>query len=754
MSDTTATLDAFLERLPAPIDRILVEPLDLAGSFVALASRFADEAGTVALLSGGDHDSARWHILGVRPWLSLQERGGMVSARFPDGEVHVACDPFAGLEAVAARYRLPGDGAEAPLAGGLLGYLAYDLKDALEVLPRTSRDDLRLPRLHMVAPSILVVHDRRDGTTTIRVPVLAGEEAARRAISDFRRELSSPGPVRDAHADVGTLVSGLSRDEYMRSVEAIREYIARGHVYQVNMSQRFETSFRGDAFALFASLYEANPAPFFAFVQAGDHQVVSTSPERFVELRGRKVETRPIKGTRPRGKSPEEDAALRRDLETSPKDDSELSMIVDLLRNDIGRACAAGSVRVVEHKRVEAYENVHHLVSVVEGELDAGCGAVDLLRATFPGGSITGCPKIRAMEVIDELEPVRRHVYTGSIGYLGFDGSMDLSIAIRTATIHGGRLVYSVGGGVVYDSDPADEYEETLHKGRTLSNALARLGSRSAAAPDSRVGWMDGKLVPMGAMTVSVEEEGFAYGYGFFETLRVQAGLPLRLEAHLARFGNAWRALFGGEAPDITWKDVIDQVLEANGLGKAVAAVKILASAGKPGQGDRGIRLMVTARPYTHRLEATGRGGLRLAVYPLGRQSPLADHKTTNYLLQRLAANHARDRHADEAILLNADGSVSETNTANLLCRIAGRFVRPASVHVLPGTMEQALLDLLASWGTPVETRALSVADLQAAECVLVTNALMGAVPATEIDGVALRTDEALCRRINEALLG
>lgn len=753
MNTDPKNIDAFLERLPTPCQRVLVEPLELAEPFVALAGRFADEAGTVVLLSGGAHDSARYHILGVRPWLSIREHGGVVSARFPDGEVRVACDPFAALGSIEARYRLPGEETDAPLSTGLLGYLAYDLKDALEVLPRTSRDDLGLPRLHMVAPSILVVHDRRDGTTTIRVPVLEGEEAARRAIEDFRRELSSPGPVRDAQAVAGNLVSGLSRDEYIRSVEAIREYIARGHVYQVNMSQRFETNFQGDAYALFASLYEANPAPFFAFVQAGDHQIVSTSPERFVELRGRKVETRPIKGTRPRGKSPEEDAALRRDLETSPKDDSELSMIVDLLRNDIGRACAAGSVRVVEHKRVEAYENVYHLVSVVEGELDAGLDAVDLLRATFPGGSITGCPKIRAMEVIDELEPVRRHVYTGSIGYLGFRGTMDLSIAIRTATIAGGRLVYSVGGGVVYDSDPADEYEETLHKGRTLSNALARLGSRSAGADDERVGWMDGKLVPMAAMTVSVEEEGFAYGYGFFETLRVQAGRPLRLEAHLARFARSWGTLFGGEAPDITWKHVIDQVLEANGLQDAVAAVKILASAGKPGQGERGIRLMVTARPYTHRLEATGRTGLRLAVYPQGRQSPLADHKTTNYLLQRLAANHARDHHADEAILLNADGSVSETNTANLLCRIAGRFVRPASVHVLPGTMEQAVLDLFASWGTPVETRALAVEDLRSAECLLVTNALMGAVPATEIDGVPLAVDAELCRRINEALL-
>ena len=174
-----------------------------------------------------------------------------------------------------------------------------------------------------------------------------------------------------------------------------------------------------------------------------------------------------------------EDDALRRELLESAKDDAELSMIVDLLRNDIGKVCRPGSVRVLEHKRLEAYQNVYHLVSIVKGELDPGMDAVDLLRATFPGGSITGCPKIRAMEIIDELEPVRRHIYTGSIGYVGFDGTMDLSIAIRTATFTGGKTVFSVGGGIVFDSDPASEFEETLHKGRTLMDALESTTGRA-----------------------------------------------------------------------------------------------------------------------------------------------------------------------------------------------------------------------------------------------------------------------------------
>jgi para-aminobenzoate synthetase component I len=471
-----------------------------------------------------------------------------------------------------------------------------------------------------------------------------------------------------------------------------------------------------------------------------------------MELRGTKVETRPIKGTRRRGKTPEEDAALRRDLETCAKDDAELSMIVDLLRNDIGRVCAAGSVKVVEHKRVEGYDNVYHLVSLIEGELDVGKTGVDLIRATFPGGSITGCPKIRATEVIDELEPVRRHVYTGAIGYLGFRGTLDFNIAIRTATITEGRLVYSVGGGVVYDSDADDEFEETLHKGRTLSQALERFGSGVTGASDTRVGWSDGKFRPLSELMVSVEEEGFAYGYGFFETIRVDRGKALRLDAHVARFRKAWDAFFGTPFPDFTWQDVISVLSTRCGLDDTVAAVKLLAAAGKPGSGDRGIRLLATARPYVHRLAGSSRKGLRVSVYPHRRQSPVAEHKTMNYMLSRLASKWAAERGADEAILLNVDGSVSETNSGNLLCRIGQQLYRPSSATVLPGTFEQAAIAQLARWGTSVESKRLSLDELQAAEAVFVTNALMGAVPVTDIEGVALTPDEEFCQRLNAVL--
>ncbi|BCJ47570.1 aminodeoxychorismate synthase, component I [Actinoplanes ianthinogenes] len=439
------------------------EAVELTEPFVDVVRRFAHEAGTVALLSGGTLDCARFHLLGVRPWLSLSGQRTRTTVTDGGRRFDLEEDPFTALQRVLRQ-------GATPLGGGLFGYLAYDLKDCLEQLPGTSVDDLGLPLMHLVAPTIILVQDRVTGTTTLRAMQVDGEDTP---VAWFKQALRAPAAPREWEPEAtGQAVSAFSRDEYLSAVAAIRRYIVEGDVYQVNMSQRFRAPFAGDPFDCFASMFAENPAPFFAYVNAGDHQIVSTSPERFLELRNGTVETRPIKGTRPRGRTPAEDDALRTELRESTKEDAELSMIVDLLRNDIGKVCRPGSVRVLDHKRLETYQNVHHLVSTVTGSLAPGRDAVDLLRAAFPGGSITGCPKIRAMEVIDELEPVRRHVYTGSIGYLGFDGSMDLSIAIRTATFTGGAAVFSVGGGIVYDSDAASEYEETLHKGRTLLNAL------------------------------------------------------------------------------------------------------------------------------------------------------------------------------------------------------------------------------------------------------------------------------------------
>jgi len=453
-----------------------VESVKLAHDepFVQLARRFAHLPGTVVLASGGELDCARYNILGLRPWMTLKATSTQTIVQWSGGEVILKLDPFSVVQRMLQQGDLRGGTHSGPLTAGLLGYLSYDLKDCLEELPHLSVDDLGLPQLYMAAHGIILVEDRLTRERLVHLPIVEGSESPVNDRLSWLESLLSDRveSTNEMSASASNLVSGFSRQGYMAAVDSIRDYIAQGHVYQVNMSQRFEATFEGDPYALFSHLFDLNPAPFFAYVNAGDHHLVSTSPERFLLMNGREVETRPIKGTRPRFEDSERDLQSKTALAESQKDEAELSMIVDLLRNDIGKVCCAGSVHVDEHKRLEAYQNVYHLVSIVRGRLDENRDAIDLLRATFPGGSITGCPKIRAMEIIDELEPVCRHVYTGAIGYISFHGTMDLSIAIRTAIIHAGRLLFSVGGGVVYDSDPHEEYEETLHKGRTLMNAL------------------------------------------------------------------------------------------------------------------------------------------------------------------------------------------------------------------------------------------------------------------------------------------
>jgi para-aminobenzoate synthetase component 1 len=759
---SSAELASEPPRLPG-VTSVHAERLELDEPFLEVVRRFAHLPGTVALMSGGEHDSARYHILGVYPWLLLsghrtrttlavREDGGAPWESLSEGgrRVELSEDPFSALRRVLRHYRLPAVEAPSALSSGLLGYLAYDLKDCLERLPRTSIDDLGLPLLHLVAPSVIVVQDRVSQATTLFSTRREGEGA--RALADvarFKEALGSNAPRQREPLATGKSASNFSRAEYIGAVEAIRRYIVEGDVYQVNLSQRFEARFSGDPFDCFAAMYAANPAPFFAYIHAGDHRIVSTSPERFIELRGGHVEARPIKGTRRRGATPEEDRELSSELRGNEKEDAELSMIVDLLRNDIGKVCRAGSVRVAEHKRIEAYRNVYHLVSIVKGELDSGMDAVDLLRATFPGGSVTGCPKIRAMEIIDELEPVRRHVYTGSIGYLGFDGNLDLSIAIRTATFTGERVVFSVGGGVVYDSDPAAEFEETLHKGRTLMDALE---SASGAEAPSGIVWHDGAFKPNTWALLSLDSEGLAYGFGFFETLRVQAGRPILLDAHVQRFELAWREFFGGAPPDVTWSDVVAELVRKNGLSSGVAAVKLLAAAGKV-RGSRVVPvLFASAKPYSPRAVLSLQPGLRLRSYLHPRHSPLASYKTLNYLYYKRAGDWARHRGADEALILNADRSVSETNTASVCCLFGSTACFPTSEHALPGTMAGEVRRLLPRLGFTVEERRLTVEELVAADQVLLMNSLMGVVPAVSLDDSKLRYDSELCERLNQAV--
>jgi para-aminobenzoate synthetase component 1 len=266
----------------------------------------------------------------------------------------------------------------------------------------------------------------------------------------------------------------MSREGYIGALEKALEHIAAGDIYQLNLSQRFSRPLRAEPFDVFLSLRSVNPSFYGAYLNCGDHCVISSSPELFLRRSGDSIETRPIKGTRPRGETRESDIALERELLASEKEAAELAMIVDLERNDLGRICAYGSVEAPERRYVDRLPTLLHTVALVRGRLRPGVQVVDILRATFPGGSISGCPKIRAIEIIDSLEPTWRHVYTGAIGFVGFGGEMTLSVAIRTLLAARGRIYYQVGSGIVADSIPDAEYEETLQKAAAIEAAIAQ----------------------------------------------------------------------------------------------------------------------------------------------------------------------------------------------------------------------------------------------------------------------------------------
>jgi para-aminobenzoate synthetase component 1 len=388
-------------------------------------------------------------------------------------------DPFEALEYALASFRSCPPPGVPPFVGGAVGYLGYDLRDPTGLRAARKQPAGAVPDMVIGLYDVVVAHDHGTGQTYLcstgypeREPNASRRWARHRM--HWLRNLFVPFdvPAYREPARLLGLSANFTHEGYLQAVERALEYIAAGDIYQVNLSQQFAAPYAADPLPLYCRLREASPAPFAAFLGFGGVSVLSSSPERFLRISGRRVQTRPIKGTRPRGQTPEEDQRLARELWESPKDQAELVMIVDLERNDLGRVCEFGSVRVTELAALEAHPTVFHLVGTVEGRLRADASPADWLRACFPGGSITGAPKIRAMQIIEELEPTPRGIYTGAIGYMGWNGQVDLNIAIRTMVIAQGRLTFHVGGGIVADSQPEAEYQETLDKAQGMLRAL------------------------------------------------------------------------------------------------------------------------------------------------------------------------------------------------------------------------------------------------------------------------------------------
>ncbi|MHB1404101.1 MAG: aminodeoxychorismate synthase component I [Desulfitobacteriaceae bacterium] len=389
------------------------------------------------------------------------------------------------LNSLTAKFRAPSPPLF-PFAGGAVGYFSYDLKDELEELPQQAQDDLALPLWRFGWYDGILIYDHFDKLYHLAACGLTeegecSELLAYQRISRLKEILlpflphvknMSPEPEQ-VKVHPRPIALSVKRKQYLSDLKHVIEYIYAGDIYQANLTQRFSLSFAGDPWQLYRDLHDYNPAPFAAFLPYPDFQILSSSPERFIKIEpDGKIETRPIKGTRPRGDSDHEDRAQAEELWHSQKDRAELTMIIDLERNDLGRISRFGTVRVPDLIRLEKYPTVWHLVSTVSGQLQSELTPKEILHAIFPGGSITGAPKIRAMEIIDELEPFKRGIYTGSIGYLGFDGAWDLNIVIRTIILKDGQAYLHAGGGIVADSIPELEYEETLSKAQALFKVL------------------------------------------------------------------------------------------------------------------------------------------------------------------------------------------------------------------------------------------------------------------------------------------
>ncbi|MBC7164732.1 MAG: anthranilate synthase component I [Roseovarius sp.] len=491
--DLTPDYDSFARAYAAGENQVvytrLAADLDTPVSLMLKLTGAARDAFLLESVTGGEV-RGRYSIIGMKPDVIWQCQGQSSrinrAARFdPDAFAPQGGDPLANLRALIAesRIKLPEDLPAA--SAGLFGYLGYDMIRLVEHLPDVPPDTLGLPDAVLMRPSVVAVLDGVKGEVIVVAPAWAGSgqsaraayaQAAERvmdAVRDLDRALPQASRSLGAAREEAAPVSNFTREGYKAAVEKAREYIRAGDIFQVVPSQRWTQGFTRPPFALYRSLRRTNPSPFMFYFNFGDFQVIGASPEILVRVFGQEVTIRPIAGTRPRGATPEEDRALEADLLADSKELAEHLMLLDLGRNDVGRVARIGTVHPTEKFTIERYSHVMHIVSNVVGELAPGHDALSALLAGLPAGTVSGAPKVRAMQIIDELEPEKRGVYGGGVGYFSAGGDMDVCIALRTAVVKDDKLYIQAGGGVVYDSDPEAEYMETVHKSNAIRRAAA-----------------------------------------------------------------------------------------------------------------------------------------------------------------------------------------------------------------------------------------------------------------------------------------
>jgi len=450
---------------------------DIAGDLDTPVSAFMklrafDPCFLLESVEGGER-LGRYSFVGFGETLQVRlDAGGLVVGEERRPLPRSAPELLAALRSALARAPQPQPEAGVPLAGGLVGYAAYDVVRYFEHLPARLRADV--PALHYAAPRSVLVFDH----LTRGIALLhAGSEAERAALRrEVVRALHGALPNGARRGRYSPPLSAFAREAYLEGVRRTQEHIAAGDVYQLVLASRFGGRHELEPFQAYRALRLINPSPYMYYCALGEVAVVGSSPEALVKLSGRHAQLRPIAGTRPRGADPARDAAHERELLADPKENAEHVMLVDLARNDLGRVARAGSVRVDPYRAIERYSHVMHIVSGVRGELAPQCDAFDLFAATFPAGTLVGAPKVRAMQIIDELEPVSRGLYGGTVGYFGARGDMDHAITIRTLVFRGDEYSYQAGAGIVADSRPESEYQEVLAKGGAMARALELAG--------------------------------------------------------------------------------------------------------------------------------------------------------------------------------------------------------------------------------------------------------------------------------------
>lgn len=425
---------------------------------------------TVSLLDSGMNaeNLGRYSFIGLNPFTTFKYENGSC---FINSKKIGEADPFEEIKKLLGMYKIKND-TSFPYIAGAMGYFSYDLARIIEKLPVSALDDVKIPDCYFYFYDNAIIFDNLKGDTFITA--LGILKNPKNSIKELKEKILKGNQVKykEVEGSSTKFISNFEKNKYKKTVEKVRNYIREGDIYITNLTQRFKCKVTKKPYEIYRDLRHINPAPFAAFMNVEDFSIISSSPERFLKIENNIVQTRPIKGTRPRGKNKEEDIRNRQELADSGKDHSELLMIVDLERNDLSKVCRPNSVKVKNLFTIEEYSTVFHLVSTITGKLKQNNTSIDCLKACFPGGSITGAPKVRAMEIIEELEPTRRGIYTGSIGYLGFDGNIDLNIVIRTILIKNGMAYFGVGGGITWESDKTSEYDETLDKALALMKVL------------------------------------------------------------------------------------------------------------------------------------------------------------------------------------------------------------------------------------------------------------------------------------------